>query len=81
LNPRKIPSEIFTIPSAVKIKLGLVKIINPTKIPQKPAMKNISVIIDNLRYDGFFIRDFDFMTLLNIERTFQILKIRTEFLN
>lgn len=68
LNPKKIPSEMFTIPSAVKIKFGLVKTINPMKIPQKPAIRNNTVMIPSLRREGLFISDFDFMTLLNIDR-------------
>ena len=58
---------MFTIPSAVKMKFGLVKTINPMKIPQKPAMRNNTVMIPSLRREGFFISDFDFMALLNIE--------------
>lgn len=67
-NPRKIPSEMFTIPSAVRIKLGVVDAINPMNMPQNPPMKNITVIIPSLRVEGLVISDFDFMTLLNIER-------------
>lgn len=68
LNPRKIPREIFTIPRAVTMKFGLVNTINPKKIPQKPAIRKSSVIIVSLRRDGLFISNFDFVTLLNIER-------------
>ena len=66
-NPRKIPSEMFTIPSAVRIKLGVVDAINPMNIPQNPPIKNITVMIPNLRLEGLVISDFDFMALLNIE--------------
>jgi hypothetical protein len=69
LNPKKIPSEIFTIPSAVKTKFGLVKTINPMKIPQKPPIRKNIVIMPSLRREGLFISDFDFMILLNIKRS------------
>lgn len=68
MNPRKIPREMLTIPSAVKMKFGFVKTINPMNIPQKPAIRNNTVIIPSRLRDGFFISDFDFMVLLNIER-------------
>lgn len=67
LNPRKIPKEMFTIPSAVTMKFGLVNTINPRKIPQKPAIRKNRVMIMSLRREGLFISDFDFVTLLNIE--------------
>jgi hypothetical protein len=67
-NPKNIPSDMFTIPSAVKMKFGLVNTINPMNIPQNPAMKNITVIIPNLRLEGVPISGFDFLALLNIER-------------
>jgi len=63
---------MFTIPSAVKMKFGLVKTTNPMKIPQKPAMRNNTVMIPSLRREGLCISDFDFMALLNIERVILI---------
>lgn len=59
---------MFTMPSAVKMKFGLVNTTNPMNMPQNPAMKNMTVMIVNLRLDGAVISDFDFMALLNIER-------------
>jgi hypothetical protein len=59
-NPRKIPSEIFTIPRAVKMKFGLIETISPMKIPVHPAMRNITVMIPSLRRDGVGIDDFSF---------------------
>jgi len=59
---------MFTIPSAVRIKLGVVDAINPMNMPQNPPMKNITVMIPSLRLEGLVISDFDFMALLNIER-------------
>jgi hypothetical protein len=67
LNPKKIPSEIFTIPSAVKKKLGVLDKINPVKIPQKPPMKKNIVMIPSLRMEGLLNINFDFVALLNIE--------------
>ena len=75
LNPKKMPSEMFTIPSAVKMKFGLVNTINPMKIPQNPPMKKNTVIIPSLRVEGILNSNFDFMTLLNIERILSIPKI------
>ena len=68
MNPKKIPNEMFTIPSAVKMKFGCVNTTKPIKMPQNPAIRNITVMIPSLRRDGLFTSDFDFMTLLNIER-------------
>ncbi len=59
---------MFTIPSAVKMKFGLVNTTSPMNRPQNPAMKNMTVMITSLRLEGLLISDFDFMTLLNIER-------------
>ncbi len=59
---------MFTIPSAVRIKFGLVNTTSPMNMPQNPAMKNMTVMIVNLRLEGVVIIDFDFMTLLNIKR-------------
>lgn len=67
-NPKNIPSDMFTIPSAVRIKFGLVNTTSPMNMPQNPAMKNMTVMIVNLRLEGVVIIDFDFMTLLNIKR-------------
>jgi len=58
---------MFTIPSAVRIKLGVVDTINPMNMHQNPPIKNITVMIPNLRLEGLVISDFDFMALLNIE--------------
>jgi hypothetical protein len=68
LKPKKIPSDMFTIPRAVKMKFGLVNTINPMKIPQNPAIRNNTVMIPSLLREGVCISDFDFMALLNIER-------------
>ncbi|SMH71504.1 protein of unknown function [Candidatus Nitrosotalea okcheonensis] len=46
----------------------MVNTISPINMPQNPAMKNMTVIIPNLRLEGLLISDFVFMTLLNIER-------------
>jgi len=59
---------MFTIPSAVRIKLGVVDAINPMNMPQNPPIKNITVMIPSLRLEGLVISDFDFMALLNIEQ-------------
>jgi hypothetical protein len=76
------PSEIFTIPSAVKKKFGLVNTISPIKIPQKPPMKKNIVMIPSLRVEGLLNSNFDFMTLLNIERYYLDPKnLRNKFLN
>ena len=82
LNPKKIPSEMFTIPSAVKKKFGLVNTIKPMKIPQNPPMKKNNVIIPNLRVEGLLNNNFDFMALLNIERYYSDPKnMENKFLN
>lgn len=75
LNPKKIPSEMFTIPSAVKKKFGLVNTINPIKIPQKPPMKKNIVMIPSLRMEGLLNSNFDFVILLNIERQYHCPKL------
>jgi|GEM_PF-4841460 len=67
-NPKNIPSDMFTMPSAVKMKFGLVNTTSPMNMPQNPAMKNMTVMIVNLRLEGVAISDFDFGALLNIER-------------
>jgi len=43
---------MFTNPSAVKMKFGLVNTINPKKIPQNPAMRKSSVMITSLLREG-----------------------------
>ncbi len=59
---------MFTIPSAVKMKFGVLNTINPINMPQNPAIKNITVMINCLRREGLFTSGFDFVTLLNIQR-------------
>jgi len=59
---------MFTIPSAVRMKLGLVNTINPMNMPQNPPMKNIAVMIPSLRVEVLVISNFDFVALLNIEQ-------------
>jgi len=59
---------MFTIPSAVRMKLGLVNTINPMNMPQNPPMKNITVMIPSLRVEVLVISNFDFVALLNIEQ-------------
>lgn len=62
LNPKKIPKEMFTNPSAVRMKFGLANAINPKKIPQKPATRKKSVIIPSLRREGEVINIFIYIT-------------------
>lgn len=80
-NPKNIPSDMFTMPSAVRMKFGLVNTTSPMNMPQNPAMKNMTVMIVNLRLEGVVISDFDFMALLNIERiVFYITKLWKTYL-